>query len=133
MAFPRKERHGEKLAIWRVIWPKFGDFIVILAKIWRFLSKKVGSNFGDFWGQIWRKCITDFWQSCSRAFEKFSSWSSVQGCRWSLVGGLQLSPLSESRATPGFLFVHLARDPRYNNVTRRHGYSRRTSRFCEWR
>ena len=32
----------------------------------------------------------------------------------------------------GFIFVRLARDPHFDNVTRRHGYSRGPSRFCKW-
>ena len=33
----------------------------------------------------------------------------------------------------GFIFGHLARDPLFDNVTRRHRYSWGPSGFCEWR
>ena len=33
----------------------------------------------------------------------------------------------------GFIFGRLARNPNLDNVTRRHGYSWRSSIFCEWR
>ena len=41
--------------------------------------------------------------------------------------------VTESTAEAGFIFGHLAWNPHYDNVTRRHGYSWRTSGFCEWR
>ena len=33
----------------------------------------------------------------------------------------------------GFIFGHLARNPYFDNVTRRHGYSWGSSGFCKWR
>ena len=47
--------------------------------------------------------------------------------------GLNVAQFVAEGLYTGLFFVHLARDPRYNNVTRRHGCSRRTSGFCEWR
>ena len=41
--------------------------------------------------------------------------------------------LREGVGRPGFVFGHLARDPHFDNVTRRHRYSRGPSGFCEWR
>ena len=43
---------------------------------------------------------------------------------------VRLCKMYEGDEIAGIFFVHLARGPCYNNVTR---YSRRTSRFCEWR
>ena len=47
-------------------------------------------------------------------------------------GGLLISP-SVTITHTGLIYVHLGRDPHFNNVTRRHGYSWGLSGFCEWR
>ena len=56
-----------------------------------------------------------------------------RGTKLGLSPQLDLISEQEKGLWAGFIFGHLARNPHFDNVTRRHGYSRGPSGFCEWR